>query len=177
MSTSLRFVLSAAQRAPASLTLHYVPGKSFRFTIFALVALRQVSALSSSPLQYLFLQLPHWAPTSVTPTGQIVPIYHLHARRASSSLSSQVSVLPRFSICSFSCPKGHPLQSPLRGKSFRFTIFALVALRQVSSLSSQLSALKSLFLPKMLAGDEVVLHVVFDGILQCEAFVGIAGAT
>jgi hypothetical protein len=29
----------------------------------------------------------------------------------------------------------------------------------------------------MLAGDEVVLHVVFDGILQCEAFVGIAGAT
>ena len=48
---------------------------------------------------------------------------------------------------------------------------------QVFHLSSQVSHLSSLLLAEMLAGDEVVLHVVFDGILQCEAFVGIAGAT
>ena len=56
-------------------------------------------------------------------------------------------------ICSFSNPKGHPIQSPLLGKSFRFTISALLALRQVSSLpsprysrfvKSPASALKSL---------------------------------
>jgi len=36
-----KFVPSAAQRAPALLTLHYVPGKSSRFTIFVLLALHQ----------------------------------------------------------------------------------------------------------------------------------------
>lgn len=41
LSAIHRIVPFAAQRAPASLTLHYVPGKSFRFTIFVLLALRQ----------------------------------------------------------------------------------------------------------------------------------------
>ncbi|MEO0509287.1 MAG: hypothetical protein AAF065_05465 [Verrucomicrobiota bacterium] len=36
-SLALLFVPSVAHRAPASLTLRYAAGKSFRFTIFALL--------------------------------------------------------------------------------------------------------------------------------------------
>ena len=66
-------------------------------SISALLALRQVSCFSPQvshlQSQHLFLQLPHWAPTSVTPTGQILPIHHLRATRASSSLLLQPSSL------------------------------------------------------------------------------------
>ena len=46
-ASDFNFAPSAAHAAPASVTLHYVPGKSFRFTIFALVALRPLSYVSS----------------------------------------------------------------------------------------------------------------------------------
>ena len=52
-SSFLYFVPSAARRAPASLTLHFVPGKSSRFNISALFALRPLSYLSTFILHHM----------------------------------------------------------------------------------------------------------------------------